>query len=105
MRTDSFVSIAARLRRAATAFERVAELADVATIAAPKGLASSSSDGVSRPVEDLVIAREDGGVAAAVTATRRHAVQAVLHAERACRSANDAGHAFDQAQNRWQDTE
>lgn len=99
MRTDSFTSLAARLRKAATAFEDVAGLADIATVAAPTGLVSSSADGVSRPVEDLVIAREAGGVYAALTATRRHAVQAVLHAEDACRSANDTARAFDRARN------
>ncbi|MFD8496225.1 hypothetical protein [Amycolatopsis sp. NPDC059657] len=90
MRADSFIAIAARLRRAAFTFEKAAGLADVASVAAPKALVSSSRDGVNRPVEDIVLAREGRGMYGALEATRRHAVQAVLHAETATRRARHA---------------
>ncbi|WP_410591115.1 hypothetical protein [Amycolatopsis sp. lyj-23] len=95
LKTDSFVTIAARLRQAAEKFAAVAELVDVAAVAPPRGLVSHSADGVNRPVEDLVLAREDSGLYTATDRTRRHAAQAVLHAEEAQRCATRAVRAFD----------
>ncbi|MEV6908065.1 hypothetical protein [Amycolatopsis sp. NPDC051071] len=91
LRADSFVSIARRLRTAADAFESVAGAADSASGMAPQGAPARPVDGVSRPVEDVILAREDAGLYWALDATRRHAVQAVLHTEAATQRARQAG--------------
>ncbi|RSM66610.1 hypothetical protein DMH03_05770 [Amycolatopsis sp. WAC 01376] len=98
LRTDSFVSIARRLRTAADAFEAVAGVADSATAMSPQGLPARPVDGVSRPVEDVVLARESTGLYWALDATRRHAVQAVLHTEAATRRTRDAARSLERAQ-------
>ncbi|MGW4829513.1 hypothetical protein ACWEOG_18160 [Amycolatopsis japonica] len=91
LRTDSFVSVARRLRTAVEAFEAVAGVVDAASAMAPQGTPARPHDGVSRPVENVVLAREDAGLYWVLDATRRNAVQAVLHTEAATRRARQAG--------------
>ncbi|MFF0144649.1 hypothetical protein ATK36_3169 [Amycolatopsis sulphurea] len=95
LKDDSFACIAQRLRSAADAFLSVSDVADVATVATPDGVRSRSTDGVRRPVEDLVIARDEAGVYTALRRTRHHAEQAVLHAEAAHRHAQRTARVLD----------
>ncbi|WP_410576651.1 hypothetical protein [Amycolatopsis sp. lyj-108] len=95
LRTDTFVSIARRLRTAADAFEAVAGVADSATAMSPRAAPARPVDGVSRPVEDVILAREDAGLYGALDATRRHIVQAVLHTEAATARTRDAARSLE----------
>ncbi|MFE0020504.1 hypothetical protein [Amycolatopsis sp. NPDC059021] len=95
LRTDPFTVIAARLRMAADTFAGLATAADHVATEAPKYLAGVPVKGVRRPVEDVVTAREDSGIYAALDAVRRHATQAVLHAETASAFTRRAADAFD----------
>lgn len=95
LRTADFSTLAARLRTAAATFEHWAGIVDQATDQAPPHPPAVPVAGVRRPVEDLVVARDETGLYAELDATRRHAAQAVLNAEAAINHAAAIAHTFD----------
>ncbi|MEO6089261.1 MAG: hypothetical protein ABIQ18_39730 [Umezawaea sp.] len=96
MRTADFPTVAARLRTAATTFERWALVAQAVADENPDHVPSVSVKGIQRPVEALVMARLDQGITAELYLTRAAAIQAVLQAERAIVHAEAAERAYSQ---------
>ena len=81
MRTQDFPTIAARLRNVAETFERWAPIAQAVAEERPPHVPPVITEGVARPTEALVLAREDQGITAELEAVRMHAIQAVLNTE------------------------
>lgn len=97
MRNDTFVAIAVRLSQAAELFAEWAPVADAVATDRPGHVPPVIVDGVPRPTEAVMMARVESGVAEAITATLRHAIQAVLNAEAAIHAAHRAETAFSAA--------
>jgi hypothetical protein len=94
MRTAPFDDIAARLRVAASTFERWAPIVQAVADERPEAVPPVIVKGVPRPVEALVLAREEQGITRHVDRTRTAAIQAVLQAERAIVEAELAERAY-----------
>ncbi|MEU5693884.1 hypothetical protein [Actinosynnema sp. NPDC020468] len=88
MRTQDFPVIAARLRHAATTFERWSTHVQAVADNPPTSVPPMIVKGVPRPVEAEVIARADQGMTADLRVVRASVIQAVLHAERAVETAD-----------------
>jgi hypothetical protein len=94
MRSASFREIAERLRVAHLAFASVAGTLDAITTTAPPVVPARPVEGVARPVEDLVVARESAGIYRGLDAAKCHAMQSVLRAEAALVAACAAVEAY-----------
>lgn len=94
MRTASFAVIAERLRVAATTFEKWAPVVQAVADERPAHVPPVIVKGVQRPVEALVMAREDQGISEPVRRARAAAIQAVLYAEQAIFEAEQAERAY-----------
>jgi hypothetical protein len=94
-RAAEFAAQCAKLNELISPLNAAVRLADTVSEAAPAGVATVLVEGVRRPIEDLVVARERAGLYAALDAARDHAVQAVLHAREAVTAAEAAVAAFE----------
>ena len=95
LRAASFRDLAERLRVAHLKVSVAASALDGIATTPPGVVPRVLVEGVARPVEDLVVARESAGISPALDATRRHVIQAVLNAERAFDCATSAIASYD----------
>lgn len=97
LREMPFEALATELADAVRAVTGAAPRVTAVAESSPAVVPTVLVDGVARPVEDLVVAREQLGITYAVDGFRRHMVQAVLHARAAADHSGDAVAAFDSA--------